>query len=152
MSSKRSSFPQYTSPRPIEARIWERALSRRRLFQTAAGAAGALLLPDLWRPALANPGGMPNPIPHVTPGPFGPLHFFFPGPVEGVNANTGHDPSVITDFNGFIGEADLFLTGTGTDTTTGVSAPYKFHTDSRFMLGEFVGTDGKKHRGAFAFI
>ncbi len=152
MSSKRSSVPPYSRVHPGDARVVERAQSRRQFFRSAAGAAGFLLLPDLWRPALANPGGTPTPIPRITPGPFGPLHFFFPGPVEGIDPNHGHDPSVITDFNGFIGEADLILTGTGTDTATSASAPYKFHTDMRFMLGEFVGTDGKQHRSAFAFI
>jgi hypothetical protein len=51
-----------------------------------------------------------------------------------------------------IGEADLNLSGTGTDTTTGASAPYKFHTDMRFMAGKFLATDGRVHKGTFAFI
>src|SRR5437660_5538236 len=135
MSSKRSPIRpiEYMHARPVDAQIGKRTQSRRRFLQTAAGAAGVLLLPDVWNSAFASGSGTPNPIPHVTPGPFGPLHFFFPGPVEGVNPNTGHDPSVITDFNGFIGNADLLLTGTGTDTTTNVSGPYHFHTDMRFI-------------------
>jgi hypothetical protein len=87
-------------------------------------------------------------------------HFFFPGNVEGGPAATdptgpqagGRDPSTMFDFAGVIGQADLNLTGTGTDTTTGQSAPYDFHTDMRFMAGKFVGTDGLVHKGAFAFI
>ena len=51
-----------------------------------------------------------------------------------------------------IGEADVSLTGTGTDTTTGQSAPYSFDADMRFMAGRFVGTDGALHTGAFVFI
>jgi hypothetical protein len=110
----------------------------------------------------------PDPIPHVTTlGPPGvPIpcpvsyHFFFPGPVEGTPAPTdptgpqpgGRDPSTIFDFDGVIGEADLSLTGTGTDTTTGQSAPYSFDADMRFMAGKFVGIDGKVHNGAFVFI
>ena len=134
-------------------RLFKRGLSRRRFLTTAVGATGALFASGLWTPAIAGPGsGDPNPIPHLTPTPFGGFHFFFPDPVEGVDANHGHDPSTITDFNGFIGQAELFLTGTGTDTNTGATAPYKFHTDMRFMKGEFVGTDGRKHHGAFAFI
>ncbi len=74
------------------------------------------------------------------------------GPPDSTDPTHGHDPSVITDFNGFVGQADLLMSGTGTDTTTGESAPYMFHTDMRFMMGEFVGTDGQNHRGAFAFI
>ena len=51
-----------------------------------------------------------------------------------------------------IGQCDLNMSGTGTDTTTGVSAPYTFHTDMRFMAGRFLATDGRIHKGAFAFI
>ncbi len=59
---------------------------------------------------------------------------------------------MITDFRGVIGQADLLLIGTGTDLGTGDSAPYNFHTDMRFMNGEFVAADGETHNGAFAFI
>jgi hypothetical protein len=110
----------------------------------------------------------PNPIPHTTllgppgvpiPCPIAP-HFFFPGNVEGLAAPTdptgpqpgGRDPSVIFDFDGVIGEADVSLTGTGTDTTTGHSAPYSFDADMRFMAGRLVATDGAAHKGAFVFI
>ncbi|PYQ07396.1 MAG: hypothetical protein DMF82_03955, partial [Acidobacteria bacterium] len=64
----------------------------------------------------------------------------------------GRDPSTIFDVDGVIGEADVSLTGTGTDTTTGQSAPYSFDADMRFMAGRFVGTDGALHTGAFVFI
>ena len=88
------------------------------------------------------------------------FHGFFPGNVEGTPAATdptgphpgGRDPSTIFNFDGVIGQADLTLTGTGTDTTTGQSAPYDFNADMRFMAGRFVGTDGRVHKGAFAFI
>ena len=102
----------------------------------------------------------PFPIPHLTPTPVGEsYHFFFPGPVEGTTAptdptgphtGTGRDPSVIWDFKGFVGSADVNLSGTGT-TATG-NAPYTFHADMRFMKGQWVGTDGKVHHGALAFI
>jgi len=144
-----------------------------------AGAAGGVLGSGLWTPALGehddddrdqDRDGRPcpeqNPIPHVNmaagPQTFGAFHFFFPGPVDGSPAATdpepqaahaaGRDPSLIFDFDGVVGQADLNLTGVGTDTTTGSSAPYGFHTDMRFMAGRFVGTDGRVHRGAFAFI
>jgi hypothetical protein len=110
----------------------------------------------------------PDPIPHVgippIPNPViatcTRIHGFFPGNVEGTPAPTdptgpqpgGRDPSTIFNFDGIIGVADLTLTGTGTDTTTGQSAPYDFNTDMRFMAGKFVGTDGRVHKGAFAFI
>jgi hypothetical protein len=154
-------------------------VSRRRFFGMGAGAAGGVLGSGLWTPALGehddddrdrDRDGRPcpeqNPIPHVNmaagPQTFGAFHFFFPGPVDGSPAATdpepqaahaaGRDPSLIFDFDGVVGQADLNLTGVGTDTTTGSSAPYGFHTDMRFMAGRFVGTDGRVHRGAFAFI
>ena len=103
----------------------------------------------------------PFPIPHLTavppPAPVASYHFYFPGPVEGTVAPTdptgahdGRDPSVIYDFRGFIGQVDLNLSGMGTSAAG--SAPYTFHTDMRLMKGEWVGTDGRVHRGAVAFI
>jgi hypothetical protein len=154
------------------------AVSRRKFVGITAGAAGGVLGGGLWTPAQSQhddddrdrtEGGRAcpeqNPILHVNSGPpagFGAFHFFFPGPVDGSPAATdpepaadhaaGRDPSLIFDFDGVIGQADLTMTGTGTDTTTGVAAVYGFHTDMRFMMGKFVGTDGRVHRGAFAFI
>jgi hypothetical protein len=127
-----------------------------------AGAAGAILAVGFPKVAFAaEPGsGIPNPIPHINHPPPPGAHFFFPGHVDGSPSPTdptpgplvGRDPSTIFDFKGFIGSADLNLSGTGTDTTTGDAAPYTFHTDTRFMKGVFIDTAGVKHRGAFAFI
>jgi hypothetical protein len=138
------------------------SFSRRKFIGTSAGVAGVgLALSSSPKPLFAAEEAhracpvQPEPIPHTIATPFGTtIHFFFPGPVEGdpTNPNAGHDPSVITDFSGVIGQADLLLTGTGTDLATGDSAPYDFHTDMRFMNGEFVAADGETHRGAFAFI
>jgi hypothetical protein len=64
----------------------------------------------------------------------------------------GRDPSVIFNFSGFIGSADLELTGTGTDLQTGAKAPYQFHTDMRFMHGKFVGTDLIERKASFVFV
>lgn len=111
-------------------------------------------------------GGLPGlcdfpvPIPHINTPPPGGAHFYFAGPVDGSAVATdpsgahpeGRDPSVIFNFKGFIGQADLNLTGTGTDLTTGQSAPYKFHTDMRFMHGVFVGTDEIERKASFAFV
>jgi len=88
-------------------------------------------------------------------------HFYFPGPVDGSEVLSldpsgahpeGRDPSVIFNFKGFVGVADLNLTGTGTDLQTGARVPYGFHTDMRFMHGVFVGTDLIERRGSFVFI
>ena len=130
------------------------AISRRRFIGSAAGAAGVMALSSrMGLPVLAAPEpGIPTPIPHVSVVLGQSLHFYFPGPADTTNPNLGHDPSVINNFNGFVGNADLNLTGTGTDLKTGESKKYAFHTDMRFMKGEFVGADGENHHGAFAFI
>jgi hypothetical protein len=139
------------------------SISRRKFFRASAGVASAGLLMDsaLSKPVLAAVEAhrvctvQPEPIPHTIATPFGTtIHFFFPGPVEGdpANPNAGHDPSVITNFKGIIGQADLLLSGTGTDLNTGASAQYGFHTDMRFMDGQFIAADGVTHNGAVAFI
>jgi hypothetical protein len=146
------------------------ALSRRGFLGRFAATSGAVLLgssisDEVWA-AAAGPCGSPGlcnfpvPIPHINVPPPGGGHFYFPGPVSGAAAPTdpsgahpeGRDPSVIFNFKGFVGQADFSLTGTGIDLTTGETAPYEFHTDMRFMSGEFVGTDLVKRRGSFAFI
>jgi len=142
---------------------------RRGFLQTAAGA-GFILSSGLSTPARADDDddherkavrcAVPLPPPHTTAGPFGPLHFYFPGPIDGSAAPTdgtgahpeGRDPSTITNFSGFVGQVDLTFSGTAMDTDTGAKAAYQFHTDTRFMKGEFIGSDEKRHRGAFAFI
>jgi hypothetical protein len=95
--------------------------------------------------ALRAPGTNPAPKPttnilslngvdfHLTP--FGP----------------GLDPSSITDFNGFVGVADVQGTGTATN-PDGSTETLLFDTDMRFMSGVYVGVDGAVHKGAFGFI
>jgi hypothetical protein len=59
----------------------------------------------------------------------------------------GIDPSSITDFNGFVGVADVQGTG-----TTNTGETLLFDTDMRFMSGVYVGVDGAVHKGTFGFI
>jgi hypothetical protein len=133
-------------------------LTRRSFIRAGAGAAGAgfVLGSGLRPPAFAQGAAhkscpdLPRPIPHITTPPGG--HFFFPGPVDAPPGNVGHDPSVITDFKGMIGQADLLFTGTGTKLDTGESATYGFHTDWRFMSGVFIGVDGLEHNGTLSEI
>jgi len=141
-------------------------LSRRNLIRGAAGTAagaGLLLGSGLRFPAMAQEAAqescrdLPRPIPHITTPPG--QHFFFPGPPDGSAPSTfphfpnaGFDPSTITDFQGMIGQADLFFTGTGTKLATGESATYGFHTDWRFMTGVFIGIDGLQHNGTLSEI
>jgi len=95
----------------------------------------------------------PEPIPHAIALPFGTtVHNFFPGPVDSTVPDVGHDPSLITDFNGVIANTDVLMSGTGTDLNTGERAPYDFHADIRFMKGTFLAADRQTHRGDFAFI
>jgi hypothetical protein len=75
----------------------------------------------------------PNPI----PGGDGGTHHFLPG--------RGKEVSTITDFNGFVGVAQL----TGTGKATGFAAPINFSVDNRFLMGQFVGVDGRVHQGLF---
>ena len=63
----------------------------------------------------------------------------------------GVDPSSITDFNGFVGVADVQGNGTATN-ADGSQEPLLFDTDMRFMDGQFVGVDGKVHQGVFGFV
>ena len=148
--------------------LQQKLLSRRSLIRGAAGTAagaGFLFSSGLRSPALADGEdedhgrrceAVPRPISHISTPPGG--HFFFPGPVEGAPAsdphfpNAGFDPSIITDFSGVFGQADLNLSGIGTDLNTGASATYDFHTDMRFMDGVFIGLDNERHRGSIGFI
>jgi hypothetical protein len=137
-------------------KLQEKWLTRRNLIRGAAGTAagaGLLLGSGMRLPALAEGHDegerrkcrtLPRPLPHITTPPG--QHFNFPGPV------TEGDPSTVTDFHGMIGQADLFFAGTGTDLHSSQSAPYGFHTDWRFMAGEFVGVDGLHHKGTLSFI
>ena len=131
-----------------------RRRERRQFLQAAAGAAGVLFGSRLWMPGMAranNPGNvLPRPIPfgRVLFG-YGPFHFKFPGPVDEPGPFCGKpgpfEPSVITDFNGFIGVA---AGGGGATDGSGRT----FAVDIRFMQGVYVGVDAKVHQGAFAVI
>jgi hypothetical protein len=128
------------------AHFWQRALSRRQFILAGAGgtAAATLLSSRLWMPQLASAARYapvaPKPIP-LTLAPGLPFHVQLLGP--------GHEPSTITDFNGFIGVADVQGTGTGTGPGAGTLL---FDTDMRFMSGEYIGVDGKHHYGTFGFV
>ena len=128
--------------------FWERALSRRRFVGGRLGRSERRRRRGLgcrpWPGAAAPVGGSPNPIPGTTTLPFGNFHFFFPAAVENANA----DPSLITDFNGFIGLGD-FTGGTGKDQAN-VTRYWK--ADVRFMAGEYIDVSGRHRQGAFAFV
>ncbi len=143
---------------PMWANRGLRDLARRGFIRNVAGAGTGLVLGSEIGPAWAQAAHpecpvLPRPIPHITTPPGG--HFFFPGPVDAspiTSPNTGHDPSLITDFSGEIAQADLEFSGKGTNLQTGQSATYDFHCDMRFMNGVFIGLDNERHQGSIGFI
>jgi hypothetical protein len=113
---------------------------------TAAGAAGVIGATMLGAsPAFASPKSNADPKPTTSVFSLNGLdfHLTFFGP--------GLDPSVITDFNGFVGVADVQGTGTATN-PDGSTETLLFDTDMRFMSGVYVGKDGRVHNGTFGFV
>ena len=133
----------------------KRLLSRRGFLEKSGVTLGVLaasgLVPELARAATTHgrnstTSTTPLPIPGGLQllGPSGPLfHVFLPAP--------GVEPSTITNLNGFVGWAAVG--GMGTHTAVGEGPQHlHFEADVRFMIGEFVGADGRNHHGAFTFI
>ncbi len=116
-----------------------------RLREVAA--AGGLLSAGLWLPARAQASvtgpDAPKPVPGGTTLPTANgdvlFHFFLPG--------SNNDPSLITDFVGNVGLANVDGTGKGSDNVT-----YNFDVDIRFMQGLYFGVDGRPHQGTFGFF
>jgi hypothetical protein len=137
--------------------LQDRWLTRRKLIHGTAGALGAGFLRPNFVPANDDDGDAacvgPNPIPGGVTGlkPFGIFIHHNPlnpaTPLGNIN-----DPSQITDFDGFVGLTHIRGGGTGTDTMTGASARLAFQADMGFSQGKFIGTDGRQHRGTFAFV
>jgi hypothetical protein len=108
-----------------------------------------LSLEPLEERCLLNVGPLPIPGGRLTPNRFGGPdgHLNTPGPADSAVAGVGGVPITITDFNGFIGVAQV--TSTGTD---GQGNPLLWRTDLRVMQGVYRGTDGDFHRGTFAEV
>lgn len=123
-------------------------LSRRAFVGGAAAAAGASLGSGLLGPAAGAAAGastQPAPRPTTATITVGGVTFH----VDSFGA--GVDPSSITDFNGFVGVADVRGKGTATN-PDGSTETLLFDTDMRFMKGVYVGVDGAVHRGTFGFV
>lgn len=151
------------APVPVGTDRLNQFFSRRKFFLTAARTVGGVfaagtvgaLGTSLLRPGPAwasDPIVMPNPIPGGLtgvelgcPGVTELFHLFGPSPAE-------DEPSTITDFNGFHGDAHIQGFGTATNTMTRVQTSLFYDADIRFMKGVYVGVDGKTHQGAFAFV
>lgn len=137
------------------------SLNRRTLLRGAAGAAlGAGFLGNMPVHADHNDDGRDRcqgpilkPIPSgVAPfKPFGVMIHHHPLVPAAPLANIG-DPSQITDFDGFVGLTHILGGGTGTDAATGVTTPLAYGADMGFAQGKFIGTDGRIHKGTFAFV
>jgi hypothetical protein len=96
------------------------------------------------------PSVSPIPIPGgLAPSPFGgpDIHSRLPGPADATSGRTGGEASTITDFNGFVGVANV--QGTGTDNN---GNSLFWDTDLRLIDGVFEGVDGAIHQGTFAFV
>jgi hypothetical protein len=134
------------SPAGLTAHHAKHALSRRAFMGTMAGTAGLALGAGLLPSgvlAAKRTNSAPKPTLNTTTVGGVPFAFDFFGP--------GIDPSSITDFNGFIGVADVQGTGTATN-PDGTTETLLFDTDMRFMSGVYVGVDGAVHKGAFGFV
>lgn len=129
---------------------WDQTLSRRHFLGTTVVAAGATLTSGIWAPSIARaqalPGSTPRPIPGGVTTPFGVSIHHNPFP-PGIK-----DPNEIGDFDGVVGVVHATGTGTGTNTATGATSRLLFVTDSGFMVGNYIGMDGLRHTGTFAFI
>ncbi len=125
-----------------------RRLTRRAFMGASAGATGAMLLqPAAALAASPRTDNTPNPTTSraTIPGPDGDVTFALTafGP--------GLDPSSITDFNGFVGVADVQGTGTATYADNSTET-LLYDTDMRFMTGTYRGKDGQVYKGTFGFV
>ena len=127
----------------------------RRTFLGAAAMATGAVATGLRLPAtLAADDEVATVFPLPIPGgvsPFGIfIHHFPPVPVLGPASI--NEPSQITDFNGLVGVCRVTGSGTGTDTSTGMTSRLNYQVDNGFMSGLYAGEDGKHHQGTFAFV
>ncbi len=127
------------------------SVSRRQFARTAAGSAlAAAVGSSLFTPSLAQASSFaPVPIPGGTPALGGAYHVFGPAAFDPIDA----EPATINNLNAKVGLAYVSGMVTQTNIKTGdvVRLPFS-NSDMRFMQGEFRGTDGKVHQGAFAFV
>jgi hypothetical protein len=92
--------------------------------------------------AAADSGSTARPKPIAGDPALAPFRVFLPSaPGE------GHEPSVITDFNGDIGLCQVQGTGMGSDSNT-----WFFDADMRFMQGDYLTADDSRRRGTFGFV
>lgn len=132
-------------------------LSRRTLLRSTTGAVlGAGLFHPKW--VFADDGESIDCVgPNAIPGGVMPLApygiFVHHNPLNPANPLASiHDPSQITDFDGFVGLTHIRGGGTGTDTTTGSTMALAYQADMGFSQGKFIGSDGRVHQGTQVFV
>jgi hypothetical protein len=122
-------------------------LTRRAFLGSTAGATGAILGAGLLEPAAA----LAAPRSDSTPRPTTNSETLFGVTVSLTFPDPNGDPSVITDFQGFVGFADVQGTGTATN-PDGSTQTLFYDTDMRFMTGTYVAKDGHVYNGTFGFV
>jgi len=123
-------------------------LSRRGFIGRVAGGAGVLVGASLIRPGAVIAAPLKkNATPKPIPGGFEAGGIVF----HTYSLGRDQEPSVITDFNGFVGVAQVQGTGTATN-PDGSTETLLYDTDMRFMKGVYVGQDERMHQGTFSFI
>src|SRR5260370_11725445 len=137
--------------------FWAGAMARRNLLGAAAVAGGAAATGAMWLPQFAKAAAFAEADPRFIPGgtklPFAPdpFHFFFPtdGVPGAITVESGHgDPSLITDFEGMIGVADVGQTS-GTD---GAGNRLLWKADVRLMPGTYLRTEVHTITAPFPFF
>ena len=141
------------------------ALTRRQFLKagataTALAVGSGLGYPQsVWAESDHKTSSDPHPIPYGTQflaaaGNQTVFHVEAPGyPMPGVDTNPAtHDPATITDFNGFVGLAYVGGQGTHHDLVTRQTASLYWEVDMRFMVGEYIGKDGRHHHATFGFV
>lgn len=144
----------------VSKRLEHRKLGRRNLIRGAVGAVAGI---GLFRPqpAFADNNdhdrtdhlgcALVNPIPGgVVPfKPFG--VFIHHNPLNPATPLPNiSDPSQISDFDGLVGLTHI--RGGGTGTNGGTVTPLAFQADMGFAQGKFIGADGRRHEGTYAFV
>ena len=158
-SGTKSMVTEEPNMRDTPAPLWSGSLfgrfRRRQFVRAAAGTVGGVFAAGLLRSAMAGDPGDPIVLPNPIPGGFTGDQLGCPGVTELFHLNfpsfpAEDEPSTITDFNGFHGDAHI--QGFGTATMNGEQTRLFYDADIRFMKGVYIGVDGETHQGAFAFI
>ncbi len=136
----------FPSGPPPPVRQHSHRFSRRALLGGAAGVVGGVTASSLWATraeASRRSNSAPKPTTNVINinGLDFAVTFFGPG----------MDPSTITDFNGFVGVAQVQGAGVATYPDDSVEQ-LLYDTDMRFMSGVYVGQDGAVYKGTFGFV